>query len=185
MSELRDACDGSLLDCSPVELSDPSKRRDHYRQLLSGKSKKVGIPEIPHVILWLQDSWSEIRKDCARWIKSSRLDVQPDAEDLLFHSLIDCLRCDRSSWQAIHGSLLGIKELICETCVHSICSEVRDLCLSLVGSNLAPVREAATACVCKLVSSGKISSAVLISKIQLSLLNLYDKGTAFINLVSD
>ena len=185
MSEIRDVFDSSPEAGSLTELSDPSKRRDHYTHLFSCKSKKIGIADIQHVILWLQDPWSEIRKDCARWIKSNRLDILPDTETLLLRSLIDCIRCDRSSWQATHGSLLGITQLICQTCVQSICYEVRDLCLSLVGSNLAPVREAATACVCKLVSSGKISTAVLISTIQLSVLNLYEKGIVFFILFGD
>ena len=185
MSEIRDVCDSSLVAGSLAELSDPSKRRDHYIHFFTGKSKKVDIPDIQHVILWLQDPWSEIRKDCARWIKSNRLDILPDAENSLLLSLIDCIRCDHSSWQATHGSLLGITQLICQTCVQSICYEVRDLCLSLVGSNLAPVREAATACVCKLISTGKLSTAVLISTIQLSVLNLYEKGIVFFTLFGD
>ena len=185
MTEFRDSCDSSLVAGSPAELSDPSTRRDHYKQLLASESRKYSVADIHHVILWLQDPWSEIRKDCARWIKSNRLDMLPDAVDLLFRSLLDCIGYSHSSWQAIHGSLLGLKELICQTCVQSICYEVRDLCLSLVGSSLAPVREAATACVCKLVSSGKISTAVLISTIQLSVFSLYDKGIVVIMLITD
>lgn len=166
-------------DLNPPEtaelFSDPSKRRDYYRQI-SANPRDFNVLEVPTILLWLQDSWSEIRKDCARWIRSRLSDISPEAERLLFNTLIECISCDTNPWQAVHGSLLGITEMIQESSEVTVCDVVRTLCLSLVGSNLAPVREAATACMSKLVASGQISTAVLISNILSSIMSIYSGG---------
>lgn len=156
-------------------LSDPTKRREYYRQI-SVSSTEFNVLLVPTVLLWLQDSWSEIRKDCARWIRCRLGDISPEAERLLLSTLVDCIRSDTNPWQAIHGSLLGITEMIQQSSEVTVCDVVRTLCLSLVGSNLAPVREAATACVSKLVASGQISTAVLISNILSSIMSIYSGG---------
>jgi hypothetical protein len=156
-------------------LSDPSKRRDYYRQI-SVLPTEFDVLLVPTVLLWLQDSWSEIRKDCAKWIRCRLSDISPAAEKLLLSTLVDCIRCDTNPWQAVHGSLLGITEIIQQSSEVNVCDVVRTLCLSLVGSNLAPVRDAATACVSKLVASGQISTAVLISNILSSIMSIYSGG---------
>lgn len=167
------------VDQNPLEnaelLSDPSKRRDHYRQMTVNPTE-FDVLLVPTVLLWLQDSWSEIRKDCARWIRCRLNDISPEAYNLLLNTLVDCIRSDINPWQAIHGSLLGITEMIQQSSEVTVCDVVRTLCLSLVGSNLAPVREAATACVSKLVASGQISTAVLISNILSSIMSIYSGG---------
>ena len=161
---------------STEQICDPSVRREHYRQLLSETCEQFGETHVPDIVLWLQDSWSEIRKDCARWIRQNLPKITSDAGKLLFNNLIYCIRCGTFSWQALHGSLLGITELITENS-ENVSDIVRTLCLNLVGSSLAPVREAATACIAKLVISKQISTAVLISTILSSITNLNGKYT--------
>jgi hypothetical protein len=91
-------------DLNPPEnaelLSDPSKRRDHYRQI-SVTPTEFNVLLVPTVLLWLQDSWSEIRKDCAKWIRCRLSDISPEAERLLLSTLVDCIRCDTNPWQAL------------------------------------------------------------------------------------
>ena len=156
--------------------SDPSLRREHFRRLLSD-ILRFDESHVPDCILWLQDSWSEIRKDCAKWMRLSIACISHTAEILLFDSLLDCIKSgtNTNSWQAVHGSLLGLTELIKEGGENKS-DIVQILCLGLVGSSLAPVREAATACISKLVTSKQISTAVLISTILNSLINLYGNG---------
>jgi hypothetical protein len=177
MVEFLPGCDAFITQGSSADiLCDPSKRRDHYRQLMYENAQDFDLSHISDIHLWLQDSWSEIRKDCARWIRSRLNDISPDSEKLLLSTLIDCIRSGSNSWQAVHGSLLGITEMIQERTEVSVCNIVRTLCLGLVGSNLAPVREAASSCVSKLVASGQISTAALISTILSSITSLHGNG---------
>ena len=156
--------------------SDPSLRREHFRQLLSD-IPRFDESHVPDCVLWLQDSWSEIRKDCAKWIRLSIAGFSHTAEILLFNTLLDCIQSgtNTNSWQAVHGSVLGLTELIKEGGENNS-DIVQILCLGLVGSSLAPIREAATACISKLVTSKQISTAILISTILNSLINLYGNG---------
>lgn len=176
MSDFFSERDPLVAGMSSVEpVSDPSKRREQFRQLLSNASQSFDDAHVPDIVLWLQDPWSEIRKDCAKWMRLNLANISFSTEKLLFNTLLDCIQCGTNSWQAVHGSLLGLTELIKEGGENKS-DVVQTLCLNLVGSSLAPVREAATACISKLVTSKQNSTAVLISTILTSLTNLYGDG---------
>lgn len=160
------------LDSSSELISDPSVRRDKYRSLITENILVLDESYVSDIINWLQDSWSEIRKDCARWMKLNPTIITVEVVKVLFCKLIESLECGTNTWQAVHGSLLGIAELITETSETVTCDTVQAICLNLVGSNLPPVREAANACVSKLVASGHISTALLISTILSSITGL-------------
>lgn len=163
---------------SADQICDPTVRREHYKQIMSEACSHIDDSHVPDIILRLQDSWSEIRKDCAKWIRLKLSCVTPGAEKLLFDALIECIGCGNNCWQAVHGSLLGITELIrMNDGNESVGEIVQSMCLDLVGSSLAPVREAATACISKLVTSNHISTAVLVSTILSSITKLYGNGT--------
>lgn len=151
---------------------DPTKRRDHCRQIMSDDMSQCNEENIRNILLWSQDAWSEIRKDCASWIKCTISQFPPEAVKLLFNAFVNCIRSSGHHWQAIHGSLLSINQMILASIDTLESDTVRTLCLSLVGSNLSPVREAATACISKLVATGNTSTAALISIILCSIKSL-------------
>lgn len=154
---------------------DPTKRRDHYQQIMSDDISECSEQHIRNIMLWSQDSWSEIRKDCARRIRCIIGIIPPKTATLLFNAFVDCIRSCGHHWQAIHGALLAINEMIFARSDYLESDIVRTLCLNLVGSNLAPVREAATACISKLVVTGKTSTTavicIILSSIDSLLLN--------------
>jgi hypothetical protein len=172
MSELIEGNITVALEVSPESVSDPSVRRDRYRSLIPEDIVVLDEAYVPDILNWLQDSWSEIRKDCSRWIRLRLRDFTDETGKKLLCNLIECLQCGTKTWQAVHGSLLGIAELITETSESDKCDTVQALCLNLVGSNLPPVREAANACVSKLVATGHVSTALLISTILSSISSL-------------
>ena len=173
MSDLSEGYDGITEIAPAAYLSfDPTKRRDHYRQIMSDDMSECNEQKIRNILVWSQDAWSEIRKDCASWIKCKIILFPPEAVKLLFNAFVDCIRSSDHHWQAIHGSLLGINQMILASIDNLESDTVRTLCLSLVGSNLSPVREAATACISKLVATGSTSTAALISIILSSIKGL-------------
>lgn len=182
------------------QISDPSIRRDQYKLLLFN-SHLINISKVAIIILWLQDPWSEIRKDCSKWLKLNFKHITTEALTILFESLILCIQSGNNNgqnesyqphsppqqqqhtqppWQSIHGSLLGLTELITNSIEITTCNSIQNHCLSLVGSSLHPIREASTACISKLVMSGQISTAVLISTILASMTTLYGTGMVWV-----
>ena len=104
--------DTLMVGSSTDQICDPTLRREHYRLLFSDTCVHCDESNVPDIILRLQDSWSEIRKDCAKWVRQKLSCITAGAEKLLFGALIESIVCGNNSWQAVHGSLLGITELI-------------------------------------------------------------------------
>lgn len=105
--------------------------------------------DIAVLVISLQDSWSEIRKDCEKSLKHSGVLFNGTSVKALFDSIQQHLAVAKQ-WQAIHGLILGTGAMAGALILWGEddgeakcpCLAARDLCLSFMDSSNVPVREA-------------------------------------------
>lgn len=103
------------------------------------------------VFTYLHDPWSEIRKDAAKVMKN--MQYTRALVSLVIMKLLDlCDDAKTLQWQVVHGSILGIHALGASALDFGIVDmgRVRTTCLSLIGSETAPIRDVARSCLCDL-----------------------------------
>ena len=154
----------SRQDCASLQ-DDSSIRREQRRNSIQTQTMKIDEQDVPNLVVWLQDPWSEIRKDAAKAIRAYYPLLTPAAETRLLFSLVESLERFDVSWQVVHGSLLGITVLVNESTDHIVTATIQSLCLKLVGHKLPPVREAAAACMLRLLSTNQLTISQLVSQV--------------------
>jgi len=144
-----------------MEKDESALRREHRRLSLSGttSSAGLGVADVANLVAWLEDAWSEIRKDAAKALRTLRHQLTPEAHTLLVSTLIAHIDAAESTWQVVHGALLGVTELLSEQTDPAASGAIQSLCLKLVGHKLPPVREAAAACMLRLISARQLTHA--------------------------
>ena len=140
-------------------MDESSLRREHRRLSVGAASSGLGVADVPNLVAWLEDAWSEIRKDAAKALRTLRSQLTPEANALLLGTLIAHIDAAESTWQVVHGSLLGVTELLSEETEAAASGAIQSLCLQLVGHKLPPVREAAAACMLRLIAARQLTLA--------------------------
>lgn len=133
----------SLL-CEDPSLKEDQSRLEKCKILFSTLKSSELLPLVPEILVFLNDRWSVIRVECGK-----QLAKLPGAfsEDLVAILIGGC--SSSSTWQEIHGSILGLNGLVAsaESRKHaSLLANISSLCLGFIGNANIPIKEASRSC---------------------------------------
>jgi len=132
---------------------DPDAKRKRIKSVVGDICKRLedgstaSSEDVDFVVGSLQDSWSEIRKDCEKALRNSAILFNCVSANTIFDYIQQSMAVAKQ-WQSIHGLVLGTGAMA-SAMLHwekisgeSSCRDARLLCLSFMDSSNVPVREA-------------------------------------------
>lgn len=134
---------------SPQETSSPQEvltECQTFFQSLDCNSNDDHV--VDRITAYLHDTWSVVRNECYKRLCKTLALLSGSVHRHLYHSLMSSCS-NKSSWQQIHGSLLGLDAL--SDCLDPDCLEQIELiCLDLIGHVNYPVRDACKSCLLRI-----------------------------------